>query len=116
MAGIFSGLVSLISGESKGFSFSQIHTDSFLALLYLTILGSLVAYLCYIWLLQVKTAAQVSTYVYINPVVAILLGAIIGKESITWLHVLSLTIILCGVLLVNLPKYKISKNKQLSVN
>lgn len=116
MAGIFSGLVSLISGESKGFSFSQIHADSLLALLYLIILGSLVAYLCYIWLLQVKTAAQVSTYVYVNPVVAIILGAIIGKESITWIHIFSLTIILCGVLLVNLPKYKISNHKQLSVN
>jgi len=115
MAGIFSSMVSFVSGEAKGFSFSQMHADSLLALLYLISLGSLVTYLCYIWLLQVRPTAQVSTYVYINPVVAIILGAIIGKESITWLHILSLSIILCGVLLVNLPKYNIS-NKQLSVS
>jgi drug/metabolite transporter (DMT)-like permease len=116
MAGIFSSLVSFISGEAKGFSFSQMHADSLMALLYLIFLGSLVTYLCYIWLLQVRPAAQVSSYVYVNPVVAIILGAIIGKESITWLYILSLSIILCGVLLVNLPKYNISKNKQLSVS
>jgi len=43
MAGIFSGLVSFISGEAKDFSFSQMHADSLLALFYLITLGSLVA-------------------------------------------------------------------------
>jgi len=116
MAGLFSGLVSFITGESRGVSFSQIHTSSLLALLYLAILGSLVTYLCYVWLLQVRPAAQVSSYVYVNPVVAIILGAIIGREMITGLHILSLTIILCGVLLINFPRYKSSKSKQLSVS
>jgi drug/metabolite transporter (DMT)-like permease len=115
MAGVFSTLVSLATGESKGFSFSQIHLNSLLALLYLILLGSLVTYLCYVWLLQVRPPAQVSSYVYVNPVVAIILGAIIGRESITTVHILSLTIILSGVLLINLPKYKTSKAKQLSV-
>jgi len=116
MAGLFSGLISFITGETKDFSFSQIHISSLLALLYLVIPGSLVTYLCYIWLLQVRPAAQVSSYVYVNPVVAIILGAIIGRETITTVQILSLTIILCGVLLVNLPKYKTAKSKQLSVS
>ncbi len=115
MAGLFSALVSFVTGESKDFSFSQIHTSSLLALLYLIIFGSLITYLCYVWLLQKRSAAQVSSYVYVNPVVAIILGAIIGRETITAVHVLSLTIILCGVLLINLPKYKTSKRKQLLI-
>ena len=116
IAGIFCALVSLVSGEAKGFSLSQVHTGSFLALLYLVVFGSLITYLCYIWLLQVKPPAQASSYVYVNPIVAILFGALIGRETITGVHVLSLTIILCGVLLINLPKYKTSKAKQLSVS
>jgi len=113
-AGVFSTLVSAVSGESRYFSFSQIHTPALLAVLYLAIVGSLVTFLCYVWLLHKLPPAQVSSYVYVNPVVAIILGAIIGKESITGVHVLSLTIILCGVLLINLPKYRIVRRKQLS--
>jgi drug/metabolite transporter (DMT)-like permease len=114
MAGVFSGVISFITGELKDFSFSQFHTSSLLALLYLVVLGSLITYLCYVWLLQVRPAAQVSTHVYINPVVAIILGAIIGRETITTVHILSLSIILCGVLLISLPEYKTDKGKQLS--
>jgi len=114
MAGVFSGLVSFVTGESGHFSFSQIHLNSLMALLYLVVFGSLVTYLCYVWLLQVRPPAQVSSYVYVNPVVAIVLGAIIGRETITTVHIFSLITILCGVLLINLPKYKTSKGKQLS--
>jgi len=67
-------------------------------------------------LLKQRPPAQGSSYVYVNPVVAIILGAIIGKETITMLHILSLAIILCGVLLINLPGYKTEKSKQLSVS
>ena len=116
IAGVFSTLVSVISSESKHFSFSQIHMPSLVALLYLAIVGSLITFLCYVWLLHKLPPAQVSSYVYVNPVVAIILGAIIGKEVITGVHVLSLTIILCGVLLINLPKYKIARRNQLSAN
>jgi len=115
-AGVFSTIVSVVSGESRGFAFSQIHTPSLVALFYLAIVGSLITFLCYVWLLHKLPPAQVSSYVYVNPVVAIILGAIIGKEVITGVHVLSLTIILCGVLLINLPKYKIVRRKQLSPN
>jgi drug/metabolite transporter (DMT)-like permease len=64
-------------------------------------------------LLKVRPAAQVSSYVYVNPVVAILLGGLIGKEPITLLHILCLAIILLGVLLINLPKYKLPRPKKI---
>ena len=106
VAGFFSLMVSVFTGESRHFSFVQVQTESWLALLYLTVMGSLLAYLCYLWLLKVKPAAQVSSYVYVNPIVAVLLGAVFAGENISHVQVLALAVILCGVLLVNLPRYK----------
>jgi drug/metabolite transporter (DMT)-like permease len=106
VAGIFTLLVSGITGEWNTFSFNQVDTSSWMAVLYLTTFGSLVTYMCYLWLLKVRPAAQVSTYVYINPVVAVVLGALFLREQISWVQVLSLLIILGGVLLVNSVRFK----------
>jgi drug/metabolite transporter (DMT)-like permease len=57
-------------------------------------------------LIKIKPPAIVSTYSYVNPVVAVLLGWGFAGESMTWVQVLGLVIILLGVLFVNLPKYK----------
>jgi drug/metabolite transporter (DMT)-like permease len=98
-------LMSFITSELKTFSFQQVSHQSTTALFYLVFMGSLVAYLSYIWLLSMRPAVQVSTYVYINPIIAVLLGAVIANEKINATEVFALFIILCGVLLVNLPKY-----------
>ena len=115
VSGFFCLFISIFSGESDHFYFSQVHESAWLGFLYLAVFGSILTYICYLWLLKVRPAAQVSSYVYVNPVVAILLGAVIGKEPITVLQLVSLGIILCGVLFINLPKYKISRSKNLSV-
>ena len=52
-----------------------------------------------------RPAVQVSTYVYVNPVIAVLLGAVIANELINLPEILALILILFGVLIVNLPKY-----------
>lgn len=114
VAGVFSFAVSIVTGEERNFSFAKVGTSSFIALLYLIIFGSLITYLCYLWLLKMRPPAQVSSYVYVNPVVAIILGAIIAGEAITKWQVISLVIIISGVLLINLPKYKTTKIEQLS--
>ena len=114
VAGFFSFVVSIVTGETRNFNFTNVQSSAWLALFYLIVAGSLVTYLCYLWLLKVRPAAQVSSYVYINPVVAILLGAVIAGETITSIQVIALTIILCGVLLVNMPKYKTTNKRQLS--
>ena len=114
VAGVVSLLISISSGESRNFSITTVSTNAWLALLYLIVAGSLVAYLCYLWLLKVKTAAQVSSYVYVNPVVAVLLGALIAGEEVTPIQRVSLLLILLGVWLVNLPKYKAVSNPKLS--
>ena len=106
IAGLITLVLSFVAGEWNGFHFSQVSTVAWLALLYLIVMGSLITYLAYLWLLQVRPPAQVSTYVYVNPIVALLLGILMAHETISWIQTIALGIILCGVLMVNLPKYK----------
>ncbi len=103
-AGIFTGMTSLIAGEHRTILWTKVSVNSWLALLYLITMGSIVAYQSYLYLLKIRPAAQVSTYEYVNPVVAILLGALIANESVTYVQVIALIVILSGVLLVNMPK------------
>jgi drug/metabolite transporter (DMT)-like permease len=110
-AGFFCMMASVFSGEAKNFSFAEVNTTAWLALVYLVVMGSLVAYLSYLWLLKIRPLAIVSTYVYVNPVVALLLGAVIAGEAITALQVFALIIILAGVLLVNKAKFRSSSKK-----
>lgn len=106
IAGLLSLVTSGIGGEWRKFHWSGVGIQAWLAVGYLVTMGSLVTYLAYLFLLKVKPAAQVSTYVYVNPVVALLLGVWLADESITPLKISALCIILVGVLLVNIPVYK----------
>ncbi|RRB06579.1 EamA family transporter [Larkinella rosea] len=105
-AGLFSGFVSLLSGELSDFQWAQVTLKSWLGLVYMIVMGSIMAYLAYLWLLKVRPPAIVSTYAYVNPVIAVLLGGLFANESISGRQIVALGVILLGVLLVNLPNYK----------
>jgi drug/metabolite transporter (DMT)-like permease len=105
-AGLFALIVSVSAGEFRNFYWSQISISSINAMLYLITFGSLVGFIAYIWLLDVRPPAIVGTYAYVNPAVAMFLGWWILNEKITQIQIISLFIILSGVLLVNLSKYK----------
>ena len=79
---------------------------SWLAVLYLVVLGSIAAYSAYVWLLQVRPATQVSTYAYINPVIAVILGMVFAGEHISLIQIAGLGVILTSVLLINMAKYR----------
>lgn len=64
------------------------------------------AYNTFMWLIKIKPAAVVSTYFYVNPVVAVLLSWGFTGEHISGLRIFALFIILSGILFVNMPKYK----------
>jgi drug/metabolite transporter (DMT)-like permease len=72
-------------------------------------MGSIAAFSAYVWLLQVRSATQVSTYAYVNPVVAVLLGVFVGGENISLVPVIGLAIILGSVLLINLGGKKVKR-------
>lgn len=97
---------SLIGNEWQSFHVSDVTTSSWLSLLYLIFMGSLAGYSAYVWLLQVRPATQVSTYAYVNPVVAVLLGVLFAGEHMSWLQLAGLAVILTSVLLINLAKYR----------
>jgi drug/metabolite transporter (DMT)-like permease len=80
---------------------SSVTSDSLWALLYLTLIGSLLCYLCYLYAIKHLPIVMVSTYAYINPIIAILLGVVILSEKITWITVLALGTTLYGVYLIN---------------
>ena len=61
---------------------AAVSTKSWLAMAYLIVFGALVGYSAYVWLLKVTTAARVSTYAYVNPVVAVLLGWALAGEPL----------------------------------
>jgi drug/metabolite transporter (DMT)-like permease len=76
------------------------------ALLYLIVFGSWFGYSSYIYILQKWPAAKAGTYAYVNPLVAVLLGALILGEPFTLTVLFSTIVILAGVLLVQLSKTK----------
>jgi drug/metabolite transporter (DMT)-like permease len=91
----------LLLGEAGEFHAAELSMRSLLALCYLILVGSIVAFTAYIWLLGVSTPARVATYAYVNPVVALVLGWALAGEPIgarTWV---AAAIILAGVALVN---------------
>jgi len=106
MAGIPFLVVSLFMGELNHFDWSTIPTNAWLSIFYLIFFGSIAAYTAYIWLLQVRPSAQVSTYAYVNPVVAVLLGVFFASERITGLQIVGLLVILGSVGMINLAKYR----------
>ena len=88
------------------FNWHEVSTSAWLAVVYLVTMGSLLGYSAYVWLLKVRPATQVSTHAYVNPVVAVLLGVFFAGEKISALQITGLAIILAGVLLVNLARYR----------
>jgi len=98
-------LLSVLLGEPWGFHASAVSLRSALGLLYLIVFGSIVAFSAYIWLLRVSTPARVSTYAYVNPVVAVLLGWALAGEALTVRVAVAAAIIVSGVALITLaPK------------
>jgi drug/metabolite transporter (DMT)-like permease len=99
-------LASTFRGEWSGMDWARIPMSAWGALAYLMVFGSIIAFSAYVWLLKVRSAAQVSTYAYVNPVVAVLFGVFLGHEHISARQLAGLVVILGGVLLINITKYR----------
>ncbi|MFD0795679.1 EamA family transporter [Mucilaginibacter litoreus] len=103
--GIACGIIVVCKGEYKSFSFNHVSFEGWGGLIFLIVMGSLVAYLSFVWLITIKPPAIVSTHTYVNPVVAVFLGWLLIDEPVNRAQLLSLLIILAGILLVNIPGY-----------
>ncbi len=93
-------LASGVAGEWIRIGLDQVSTVSMISWLYLIVFGSLVAFTSYIWLLEQTTPERVSTYAYVNPIVAMILGSTLASESLTTQNVLATATVLASVAVI----------------
>ncbi|MGW1885272.1 EamA family transporter [Streptomyces sp. NPDC001970] len=93
-------LVGLGRGEQHGFVLGEVSGRSWTALAYLVVFGSLIAFTAYAWLLHSAPLSLVATYAYVNPVVAVLLGALVLNERLTWPIAVGGAVVVAGVCLI----------------
>jgi drug/metabolite transporter (DMT)-like permease len=91
-------------GEWNQFQLATISLRSFGGLIYLIIFGSFIGFVAYTWLLRNAPTSIVSTYAYVNPVVALFLGSVIVNEPLDGRDIISALIILSGVVLITTAK------------
>lgn len=94
-------LITLTQTTSIGIPFKEIPWQSWAAMGYLVLFGSLISFIAYIYALRNLPTEQVSIYAYINPIVAVLLGAAIFSEKLTLFIAVGGIVTLLGVYLVN---------------
>jgi len=94
-------IVSVVKGELNGFSFGLVSMRSWLALAYLVTFGSLIGFVSFGWLLHNAPVSLTSTYAYVNPVVAVLLGYLFADEVLNGRILVATAIIIGSVVLIN---------------
>jgi drug/metabolite transporter (DMT)-like permease len=82
--GVLLALAGLVAGEWNDVDVSAVSGASLAGLAYLIVVGSLLAFSAYTWLLRVAPTSLVGTYAYVNPLIAVLLGTVFLGEGLTW--------------------------------
>src|SRR6201997_3117766 len=93
-------LAGIVTGELPRFHPDSVSILSLASFVYLVIIGAVVGYTAYIWLLRHCEPAKVATYAYVNPIVAVLLGALFAGETITVRTLIAAALIIGSVALV----------------
>jgi drug/metabolite transporter (DMT)-like permease len=97
-------ILAALSGEVSHFRARDISRVAWFSLVYLIIAGSIVGYTAYVWLLHYESPTKVGTYAYVNPVVAVIVGAGIGGEVIGRRTLLGMALILVSVVAITTMK------------
>ncbi len=92
-------VVSVLAGEPSRLNVAAVSWASALSLVYLIVGSSVIAFSCYMWLLSVTSPNRVATYAYVNPVVALLIGAVAG-ETLNARELLAALVIVVAVALI----------------
>jgi drug/metabolite transporter (DMT)-like permease len=104
--GVLLALTSAALGEFRNFHPSAVSREAWLALLYLIIPGSIVAFTAYVWLIHHESPTKVGTYAYVNPVVAVLVGYFLGGEPLGVRTILGTLFVLISVVLITTTRVK----------
>jgi drug/metabolite transporter (DMT)-like permease len=97
-ASAFLGIAGLAKGEARGIHADSFSTKPVIAFVYLVLVGSLIAFSAYAWLLKNVRISIVSTYAFVNPVVAVALGTVFLNETIGWTTVIAGAAIVVAVI------------------
>ena len=108
LGGLLLGVVGLLTGELATLDLAAISSESVAALVYLLVLGSLVAYTVYGWMLRVAPLPLVTTYAYVNPIVAVVLGALILSEPIDTRTIVAGAVIVVAVAVIVTSRARMS--------
>ena len=100
MGGVVILVVALLTGQVGRFHPAEVTRSSWLGLLYLIVVGSFVGFSCYLWLLRNVRTSLVSTYAYVNPLVAVTLGVVVLGESVAGRELVAGAVILASVALI----------------
>ncbi|MGA9391560.1 MAG: EamA family transporter [Candidatus Sulfotelmatobacter sp.] len=100
VGGILLILAAAMFGEFRGFHARQVSTGAWLALLYLIVAGSIVAFTAYVWLIHHESPTKVGTYAYVNPVIAVVLGYFFGGEALGARTILGTFLVLVSVVVI----------------
>ncbi|HEX8059502.1 MAG TPA: EamA family transporter [Cyclobacteriaceae bacterium] len=107
-AGLACFLISFATPDIGKFSMANVVPEAVYSLIWLALVSSLITFLAFQWLIRVQPPAVVSTYAYVNPLVATMLGWLWANEHISVAQIAALVIILTGVLFVNILRYRSS--------
>jgi drug/metabolite transporter (DMT)-like permease len=109
MGGVFQLMGAVLMGEGAGFYLSQVSAVSWTAWAYLGLMGSLVGFTSYIWVLHKATPVLASSYAFVNPVIAVFLGWAWADEVPTSTLFIATGMIVAAVVLITFASWK--KNK-----
>jgi drug/metabolite transporter (DMT)-like permease len=98
--GVMLTLLALLLGEFRGFRWQSVSPKAWLALAYLIVAGSIVAFTAYVWLIHHESPTKVGTYAYVNPVVAVLLGHFLAGEAFGPRTILGTALVLVSVVVI----------------
>jgi drug/metabolite transporter (DMT)-like permease len=110
--GLFALIFSIFLEDNQIQAINNIDQKTTLAVLYLIIFGSYLAYTAFVWLMNNAPPLMTSTYAYVNPVVAMFLGWIIADEVLSSTSILASVIILLGVVFMTLGRRKLGKKPE----
>jgi drug/metabolite transporter (DMT)-like permease len=102
--GLLLALAAALLGEFRGFRLQAVSRETWFALAYLIVAGSIVAYTAYVWLIHHESPTKVGTYAYVNPVVAVLIGYFFGGESLGTRTILGTLFVLVSVVVITTGK------------
>lgn len=112
ISGVVLMAISFCLREHQNLELANVSAKSFWSLAYLIVFGAIIAYTCYGWLFRTVSPAVASTYAYVNPVVAVILGYFLANEEVNQTTIVAAAFILVGVLLVSKRKPAAAKRKK----